>query len=241
MRLITLNTWGGRVRGPLIDFFSKNQDVDIFCLQEIYHNAPSDKIEKEYQKDIFKLYSEIGATLSEHTGYFKPHIEDWYGLAIFIKKEINLKKEGDFFVYTKEPYLGGGDHSRNVQYLTFEYQGSDITVMNLHGFWNGKGKTDTEERLVQSKKIVEFMESIPGKKILCGDLNLRPDTESIKILERSLKNLIKEYGVTSTRSKFYTKNEGYADYILISPSMEIKSFNALKEDVSDHLPLFLEF
>ena len=76
---------------------------------------------------------------------------------------------------------------------------------------------------------------------MCGDFNLLPDTESIKILESSgLRSLIKEYNITSTRTSFYTKPAKYADYILVTPGIEVKDFKVLTDEVSDHSPLFLE-
>src|SRR3989304_780654 len=46
-----------------------------------------------------------------------------------------------------------------------------------------------------------------GQKILCGDFNLNPDTKSLNILDRGMKNLIKEYKVKSTRSGLYKKDQ----------------------------------
>ncbi len=88
---------------------------------------------------------------------------------------------------------------------------------------------------------MKFVRSIEHRKILCGDFNLRPDTKSMSILERELKNLIKDYKITSTRSKLYTKEEKYADYILTSHDLKLINFKILDEVVSDHLPLLLEF
>ncbi len=56
-----------------------------------------------------------------------------------------------------------------------------------------------------------------------------------------MRNLNSEYHITSTRSSLYTKEIKFADYILVSPEIEIINLQALKEEVSDHLPLELEF
>lgn len=39
MKLMTLNIWSGHVHAPLLAVMQKHQEVDIFCLQEVYHNA----------------------------------------------------------------------------------------------------------------------------------------------------------------------------------------------------------
>ncbi|MCX6712734.1 MAG: endonuclease/exonuclease/phosphatase family protein, partial [Candidatus Vogelbacteria bacterium] len=100
---------------------------------------------------------------------------------------------------------------------------------------------DTLERLEQSRKIKAFMDSVDSPKILCGDFNLLPDTESLKIIEGGLRNLIREYGVTSTRTSFYTKPDKFADYVFVSPEIKVVDFKVLPDEVSDHSPLLLEF
>ena len=39
MKIISLNIWGGRVHKPLLDFLKNHTEVDVFCLQEVYHEA----------------------------------------------------------------------------------------------------------------------------------------------------------------------------------------------------------
>jgi endonuclease/exonuclease/phosphatase (EEP) superfamily protein YafD len=58
-----------------------------------------------------------------------------------------------------------------------------VTVVNFHGLWNGKGKTDTPDRIAQSQNILRFLEGVDGEIILCGDFNLLPDTESLRMFE----------------------------------------------------------
>ena len=85
------------------------------------------------------------------------------------------------------------------------------------------------------------MDSINVPKVLCGDLNLRPDTESVKILEKGMNNLIQTHKVNSTRTSYYPKPEKFADYIFTSPEITVKAFEVLKDEVSDHSPLLLDF
>ncbi|MEN9649301.1 MAG: hypothetical protein RL094_268 [Candidatus Parcubacteria bacterium] len=39
MKVIFLNVYGGRFHENLLKFFAAHQDVDVICLQEVYHNA----------------------------------------------------------------------------------------------------------------------------------------------------------------------------------------------------------
>jgi endonuclease/exonuclease/phosphatase family metal-dependent hydrolase len=115
--------------------------------------------------------------------------------------------------------------------------------MNVHGLWNGMGKTDTPERIAQSQKIRNFMDTLNTPKILCGDFNLRPETESLKMLKKDMKNLVQIYNFPSTRSNHYPKRneEPFADYVLTCPKITVTHFTVLEDQVSDHMPLLLEF
>jgi endonuclease/exonuclease/phosphatase family metal-dependent hydrolase len=85
------------------------------------------------------------------------------------------------------------------------------------------------------------MEGIDTSKMLCGDFNLRPDTQSLELLEHDMLNLIKSHKVTSTRTSLYPKDEKFADYIFVSKDITVNQFNVLQHEVSDHAPLLLEF
>ena len=244
MKIINLNIWGGRVGENLIKFFEKNKDVDIFLLQEVFHNATDitawDEIDR---KEIFK---EIGDLLSNHRGYFAPAESDEWGLASFVKKDIFLQEHGDVFVHgTKNSMIGrdGTTLGKNLQYLKINSNDRDYAILNFHGLWNGKGKSDTEDRIKQSERIINFIKTLSRDIVLSGDFNLRPDTESLRMLERELglRNLIIEHKIETTRTSLYKKPEKHADYILITPTIKIKDFKVLPDEVSDHAALFLEF
>ncbi len=128
----------------------------------------------------------------------------------------------------------------NVQYVKFNRDGQDFVICNLHGHWTPDFKGDNPARLEQSRNINKLLDEFKGSKILCGDLNMAPDTESMAILETSLKNLVKEYKVTTTRNHFYTKKHKFADYILVSPEVQVKKFGVIQDVVSDHQPLMID-
>jgi endonuclease/exonuclease/phosphatase family metal-dependent hydrolase len=253
MKLISLNTWGGRAgKEKLLGFFAEHRDADIFCLQEVW-SAPYEFLEGhaagglaiKNSNVMTRGMQEISGLLDQHARYFKPHYLDNYGLMMLLKKDINIREEGDVFVYKERGSLPEGDvgnHARNIQYAAFTTPRGERTVINFHGLWNGKGKGDSDERLHQSDRIIQFLKTISSPYILCGDFNLLPETDSLKRLEAcGLRNLIKEYGITSTRTSLYEKEHKFADYVLVSEGIEVKDFRILQHEVSDHSPLYLEF
>ena len=253
MKIISLNTWGGRAGKEKFFSFLKEQSAstDIFCLQEMW-NAPLASLEGvkaggvdlTHATVLVEGVKEISELLPEYEAYFHPHFEERYGLAMFVKKSIPVDVVGEVFVHKHKGYMPEDDigkHARNIQYVQFQYNGSPLTVVNFHGLWNGQGKTDTPDRIEQSEKIVAFLKQVKGSVVLTGDFNLRPDAESIRIIENTpLRNLIAEYGVTSTRTSLYGKSEQFADYTFVSSDIKIKDFRVLPDEVSDHAALSIE-
>ena len=143
MKLITLNIWGGHVRDPLHQFILNHHNVDIFCFQEVYHDA-KEMITIEDRKVSLNIFSELQELLPNHTGYFKPVVDGIYGISMFIKKQINVLAEGDCIIHDNPTYTGRGpSHSRILQWAKCNIDGNIYTIMNVHGLWNGQGKTDT--------------------------------------------------------------------------------------------------
>lgn len=253
MRLITLNIWGGRVFQPLIDFLKSRADsTDIFCFQEVFH-TPTEKTDAHEARA--NIFGEIKNVLGDFLGYYAPAQDGYdaegavdfplsYGLATFVNKSVSVDGHGDIFVFRERNSRKDNNTSigRNLEFITFKSGNEDVSIFNLHGLWSGGDKNDNNDRLEQSRKVKEFIYKFPGKKkILCGDFNLLSETSSLAILENGMKNLIKDYGVTSTRSSFYPKPAKFADYILVSPDVKVNKFEVLPVEVSDHLPLLLDF
>ncbi len=241
MKLISLNTWAGAVLEPLLKFLENHKDIDVFCLQEIYHDAEGKTEKHALRNDELNLYRRIEEVLGEtHNGYFRPCKDDFYGQAMFVKKDVRVEEEGDLFIFQNPNPEGRGLHSRNMQYIRVSVAGKPTLIGNVHGLWNGQGKGDSPDRLEQSRRIQKFVSNRNEQKIILGDFNLSPDTESLSIVEKGMRNLIKEFGITSTRTSFYDKENKFADYAFVSPEVEVLDFKVLPDEVSDHAALYLE-
>ncbi|MBU6500492.1 MAG: endonuclease/exonuclease/phosphatase family protein [Patescibacteria group bacterium] len=261
MKLISLNIWGGKIYEPLMKFIKEQSaDTDIFCFQEI---AESPSIQPDGEEIRIDILTELKTMLKEFDYHFAPEVSRLsehnvsLGQAIFIRNKIlHMHSSGSVFVNLRKielpdtTQLAEGQPS-NFQYIRIEPKGipeNQLLIVNIHGLPYPPGnKSDTPERLIQSQKIINFLAREEGQKILCGDFNLLPDTESIAMIERTgMKNLIKTFGIERTRSKispFYGKPEfqAFADYTFVSPDVNVLNFSVPDIDVSDHLPMVLEF
>lgn len=257
MRIISLNTWGGKAgKEKLLSFLKSHADTtDVFCLQEVWSAAYkhldghlAGGVAIKLEQIMTHGLQEISAVLPNHTPFFRPHFMDNYGLLMFMNKNLPVLDEGEVFVYKENGHVPEGDvgtHARNIQYATIETVTGPITVINFHGLWTGTepgvGKKDSPERLEQSDRILEFTNKLQNPFILCGDFNLLPDTESLRKFEDAgLRNLIREFGIISTRTNLYTKPIKFADYAFISKDITLKDFKILPDEISDHAPLLIE-
>ena len=252
MNIINLNTWGGVIKEPLIDFFDTHKDTDVFCLQEVLSDA--------YDEDLDCLTNETGTLLSpnlyqkildalpEHVDYFTPVVGEHYGLACFVKKNISVLDHGEVLLYeTKkfpDPENPDADHDRKMQWLLLDNVGQHYLVMNLHGHWK-KDKLDDIDTSNQIKTILDFIQEFRDEgeskgeiiKVLAGDFNLLPETESIKKLGEVLNNVTLQNGVTTTRTSMHDSTDQIIDYVFVSKNTVVDSFEILSEEVSDHVAM----
>jgi endonuclease/exonuclease/phosphatase family metal-dependent hydrolase len=259
MQLITLNTWGGSVFEPLKEFVRRQaNNTDIFCFQEVFHNTLSkttargaeDRARFEVRANLLHelqsvlpdyrhVYSpsEIGKDFVGKVGY---PLE--FGLAMFVRNNLTITSHADILIYDGGEMTNLGNMKRHMQLVEVSGAGHAFTIANAHGLWVREGKLDSPARLEQSRRIRQALNSVQHPYVLCGDFNLLPDTKSIAMLEEQAGNLVREYGVTSTRTPLYdaTKPQ-FADYIFASPGIRVTNFEVMPDVVSDHAPLVLMF
>lgn len=265
-RLETLNIWGGRLYQPLLDHVRKQAStVDLFCFQEVYSTHSPHLFTREIEEALShsppsndlperaNIYQELVNALPGFAGYFSSCQDRYaysgpvdfdlsFGLALFARKTLSVEHVGEHFVHRQKNSVVGTDNAtigRNLQYIQLRLADKPVTIINTHGLWNGQGKTDSPERLEQFRKVKAFVKAVGGAAILCGDLNILPTTQGLALLEEDLRNLVKAYGIASTRTQWYTKPDRFADYILVSPDVPVEEFQVLDEAVSDHAPLLL--
>lgn len=263
MKLIVLNLWDGYVFDPLINFIKTHaESTDIFCFQEVYSTTSGIKRYGDIQANLFE---EINNILPNHLGFYSPVVKGYnmqgetsvavdfdleWGNAIFIRKNIDFIDQGSHLINKeKGSEILKNDFSNlstSLQFVKFNVGDRAFAIYNFHGLPKPGSKLDTTKRIDQSNKIVEAMSKENIAKILVGDFNLLPNTQSIHILEQGTRNLIKEFNIEKTRSKlspYYNTPQFqlFADYTFVTEGVVVKDFKVSDVEVSDHLPMILEF
>lgn len=128
----------------------------------------------------------------------------------------------------------------------FNYEsGFPITIAQMHGLRDIAGKGDTPARQAQAQSLVNLISGIwPGDErlVVCGDFNVLPGSATFEILGNiGLFDIVTTGGFTDTRTSYYGKQGRYADYMLVTPAVDVIKFEVVEQpEVSDHRALVLE-
>ncbi len=254
MRLVSLNLWGGMLYKPLMSYIKEQSALtDIFCFQEVFSSSPGAP-ETSSGARMF-LFKELFDLLEGFAGVFEPRSRGFdfegkvnapvsHGLAVFARKEHKI-------LSAKGEVVGDGgenvDKDVKAQIVNLLLStGKSLAVINFHGLALPGSKLDTKERVSQSEKLAGIWASLKGApKILCGDFNLMPETRSVEILSAEARNLISEYGIKNTRNNISWERFGnkqyFADFCFVDKIIVVKDFQVPYNEVSDHLPMILDF
>jgi endonuclease/exonuclease/phosphatase family metal-dependent hydrolase len=258
MKLLSLNIQGGAQSPRFLQYVRKQKaNTDIFCFQEIFNSKIKQLAKNGERTDILKELKKIlpefnvyySATSSQVHKYFALPGKTEEGLGIFVKKHFTVLEHKSKHLVKHVNFLvdfSQGKEAVQAQWLKIKTSQESFWVMNFHGLSRPGDKLDTKARLKQSRDLVKIMKSLKGPKILCGDFNLMPNTESVKIIERAgLVNLIKKYKIKNTRNsvswKRYNNIQNFADFTFVSPEIQIKSFKVPYNLASDHLPMIVDY
>lgn len=246
LKVIQLNIWRGKLLTNALQFINE-ENPDIILLQEVYSTELSGmpvthRLYQALQEKLPEYKSAYGAAFTDTTKL--GDIES--GNAIFSKFEI-LETTNTFFdvPYKTFDEQSQTDFSYNPQTILgakLDVNGVEVNAFSVHGIW-GRDGLDSDRRLQMGKIIIE---QIQGKKnvILGGDFNLRPDTKTVKNIEQHVESVFGET-LTRTFNLEHKKAGGYktaaVDMLFASRNIKVISKKCPDINVSDHLPLVVEF
>ncbi|HYK08653.1 MAG TPA: endonuclease/exonuclease/phosphatase family protein [Candidatus Eisenbacteria bacterium] len=246
--------------------FLKEEKPDIVCLQEVSRKVDDSAYDEFISKDFvdtatthlpFSSYAPNwslkdfwqknfhGKELFEHD--FGGIVE--YGN--YTKSKFSITSKKSVFVQGKYEYITDweefakhpGEESRNVLVVDLQIDGQNVRILNYHGIWS-RDKRGTSRTEAASTMLLQLAREVDYPTILCGDFNLFPDTKSMQMLNEKFVSLVDEYKITHTRpqsNELSSEKRNVVDYMLVTNDIIIDSFTVLDSDVSDHLPLVLEF
>lgn len=264
LRIISLNAWGGKLHEALLEYVAA-ADPDVLCLQEVLRTPGTRSGWSIYRDgDVvlpqrFNLFAEVSAALSGHDAFFCPTsrgelldgdnaITAEFGLATFVRRSHSVIAQGLDFVHGEFSTNGWGEHPRprNAHCVRlFSQEHGTLTIAHMHGLRDVAGKGDTPARKGQAEALAGLIGRVwPGDEglVVCGDFNVLPDSVTFEILGRlGLSDLVTGHGLVDTRTSYYLKSGRYADYMLVTPGVNVAKFEVVEApEVSDHRALLLD-
>ncbi len=237
----------------VIDFINKEQ-VDICAFQEVMNGTQEECFEMYKSKNKLVEIKEYNfnkfAPLFIASGIKKNGVitRDFGGKAeqgALLLSKYEIKEHYNQFYYNEykyefdATYFREKEWCRSIQNAIINIDGKEIQIINVHALWN-KDKIGDSRTIMQSKFILsKIRKDIPS--IVVGDFNLLPDTESIRIINEKMRNLINEYSIKSTRPNVVDREDGVCDYIFVNEKVKVNDFKVINNSISDHLPLILDF
>lgn len=135
------------------------------------------------------------------------------------------------------------DHGRALETVELNINGKQLQILNLHGIWTEDKKGD-ERTIRECEFVVKKAKQKNIPTIITGDFNLLPETKSIQLINKEYINLIDKFNIKSTRPDFndgLESGKNVVDYVFVSEDIKVNNFKVANTDITDHLPLSLEF
>lgn len=263
MRIVSLNAWGG-ARYDALAAWLPTTGADVVCLQEVTRTADLSgwTTFRDAERDLPQradLFDDVAALLPAHRGWFVAsdagpvtdadghrHRQE-FGIGAFARSALTVLGDRSAFVHGEfteyeEWTASGRPRAAHAVTLLDTPGGRAVTVVHLHGLRDAAGKGDTPARRAQAERLAELVEAarVPGDLcVVCGDLNLLPDSATFAVL-RGL-GLVDLVGTADTRTSLYPRPVRHASYLLVSEPAAVQRFEIVRSpEVSDHAALLLD-
>ncbi len=246
IKILHWNIWFQEKAENILEVVKK-VDPDILCFQEVTIGSKfNDK------KDVAKF---IADKLGYNYNFSNAHK---YEFPLTPKGEVNYGGNAIFsrFPIIKNsnfPIINPKDSSR-VKYERRTCAVSDIKISDkkilkvatTHKSYSDRF-TEDKEKIKETEKLIKFFRKNNKNLIFTGDLNLTPNTKSIKLIEKELKHCGPDYSKPTWTTKPFlfkgfeeTKLKWRLDYAFTSKDIKILNSKIIKTKFSDHLPILIE-
>jgi endonuclease/exonuclease/phosphatase family metal-dependent hydrolase len=263
VRIISLNAWGGAVFDGLASWL-RATDADVVCLQEVTRTPGTtgwtrfDDGERALPQRA-NLFADVRQLLPAYQGFFVPsdagpvhdhaggRLHQEFGVATFVAEHVPVVGLASEFVHGAfvdhdEWITSDRPRAALATRVLDRSGGRAVTVVQVHGLRDAAGKHDTPARRTQAERLAGLIERARRPKdivVLCGDLNLLPNSATFAVLADI--GLVDLVGSADTRTSQYRKPNRHASYLLVSDPAAVGRFEIVTEpEVSDHRALLLE-
>ena len=197
----------------------RRTNADLVVLQEIDNGA-----RRSGQQDQMAVLAELTGLHAEF-GAFMPYQGGHYGMGVMSRFPI---------LESRNHRLPEGAEPRSSLDARVQLpNGSELVLCGVHFY------ATAEQRLAQSKRLVEVYGNIDTPMLVGGDFNSRPGSEVMELMESHWVNTDKGED-RFTMSSTHPRSE--IDFILYRPldRFEVVSIDVLDEPVvSDHRPVLM--
>jgi endonuclease/exonuclease/phosphatase family metal-dependent hydrolase len=263
VRIVSVNAWGGALFDELASWL-RTCNADVVCLQEVTHTPGTsgwtrfDDGERALPQRA-SLFADVREVLPDHQALFLAsdsgpihdehgrRLRQDFGLGTFVAEHLPVIGLHTAFVhgaFTEHDEWMIEDRPRAAQAVRVvdRVNARNITIVQLHGLRDPRGKHDTPARRAQAQRLAELItcsREPDDLTVVCGDLNLLPHSETFSVLDEM--GLVDLVGESDTRTSRYRKTIRHASYLLVSDPGAVVHFETpAMPEVSDHRPLILD-
>lgn len=234
--------------------FLKEQDADVYCFQEFYHQD---------QSSNFQTKNEMIPILGT------PHYHERYTHEMLDKKFFGVATFSKYPIINQVEIPFDNDPNNYCIYSDILREDDTIRVFNAHigsirlqsddydFFENGSDQANQEnkeagqrilgrlknafeKRAIQAEKIAAQIEISPYPTVLCGDLNDTPVSYCYRQFSRQLYDAFVESGNGVGQTYIGKVPSNRIDYIFYSEHFESANFITHQVNLSDHKPISVE-
>lgn len=228
----------------------KNENADVICLQEFYSTK-----KHNWKKKIFEALNIKDFIVSSKNN------KSLFGNAIFSKYPIvnhgflknalptqkciyaDIKKGEDtirvYTIHLASIHLDNDDY-KFMKNIKLDIENKDQNIEGVKDI-GGKLLKAYKNRAKEVDAIFPYIEKSPYKTIVCGDFNDTPISYTYKRIKGDFKDSFTEkgFGIGNTYSgslSFFR-----IDYVLHDNKVKTLSYRIIKEKLSDHYPIIVNF
>lgn len=247
---------GSGYAGNLIIDKLKNENADIYCMQEFYYNnTDGDKLLQRFKEELNTPYSYfvrygsknskiIEVIFSKYPIIDKGIVENpqdkYDNPGIFVDIEINNTTFRVYNIHLKSFFISGNiDLIDDLNNINTEEGQQKVKENSI--FFINKFKKAFAERAIQISTIKNHSLNSPFPVLIVGDFNDTPSSYAYSQLRNGLDDAFVEKGSGFGQTYIGPYPSFRIDNILFDPQFTCIDYSTIKVNLSDHYPISAKF